>query len=583
MTSSEIRQKFITFLQERGHTLVPPSSLVPEGDVSVLFTVAGMQQFKDYYTSPELSSSPRVCSVQPVVRTVDIEEVGDNRHLTLFEMLGFFSFGYRAGESQDEKSATPYFKEVAIKQAYDFYFKELGLSMDRSYVTVYEGNDKVAKDEESAGIWKKLGVPEDKIRYEGDDNFWALGPGGPCGPTTEIYVDDIEVGNVVFNQYFMEMDGSLRPLDYMGVDTGLGLERIAVVTQGKKEVFETDLFAPILELIQSLADNDKFQDKSARVIADHLKASMFLIADGVRPSNKAQGYIVRRLIRRSAVNAQMIGIDFQELGQIVAKIHELYSPDYDRLNAEYGLINLVLSEELQKFNKTLQMGLKEFEKAKQGGGNDIPAETAFKLFDTFGFPIELTQELAEKEGLAVDKAAFDERFKAHQETSRSGSDQVFKGGLADHEPTTIRHHTAHHLLLAALRKVLGEHVFQRGSNVTGERLRIDFSHGDKVTPEQLAQVEAIVNEAIAEDLEVKREEMPKAEAEKLGALAEFGAKYGETVTVYTILNKDGSVFSREFCGGPHVIRTSEIGVFSVLKEEASSSGVRRIKAKSELR
>lgn len=559
---------------------MPPSSLVPEGDASVLFTVAGMQQFKDYYAKPELASSPRVCTVQPVVRTVDIEEVGDNRHLTLFEMLGFFSFGFRPGTAQDEKSPTPYFKKVAIKQAYDFYFNVLGLAIDRSYVTVYEGNDAVPKDEESAQIWKDLGYPEDRIRYEGEDNFWKLGPGNPCGPTTEVYIDDIEVGNVVFNQYFMDMEGKLTPLEFQGVDTGLGLERIAVVMQGKKEVFETDLFAPIITIIKSLS-TAQFTERAALIIADHLKASMFLIADGVRPSNKAQGYILRRLIRRLAINARTLGLADAHIEQIATVIHENYNSDYDRLSAEWGMIRLVISEELAKFARTLEIGLKEFDKIKQANTStkQIPTEDGFRLFDTFGFPIELTHELATNDGYTFDMKAFEERFKIHQETSRAGLDKVFKGGLADHEPQTIKHHTAHHLLLAAMRNLIGNHVFQRGSNVTSERLRIDFSHPEKVTPEQLQQVEEMVNKAIADDLEVKKEEMPREEAEKLGALAEFGAKYGDAVTVYTIYNKDGSVFSREFCGGPHVERTGELGLFKIMKEEASSAGIRRIKAK----
>lgn len=582
MTSSDIRQQFIDFLQERGHTHMPPSSLVPEGDPTVLFTVAGMQQFKDYYSQPELASSPRVCTVQPVVRTIDIEEVGDNRHLTLFEMLGYFSFGYKPGQAEDELSPTAYFKRVAITQAYEFYFKRLGLSVDRAYVTVYKGKPGVPKDEESAKIWEELGFPADKIKYEGDDNFWTLGPGNPCGPTTEVYVDDIEVGNVVFNQYFMDQEGNLTPLEYMGVDTGLGLERIAIVMQNKKEVFETDLFAPILAKIEELADNKKVTHKAIRIIADHLKAAAFLIADGVRPSNKAQGYILRRLIRRSVINAQLIDLPVDTLNEVIDSIHSLYAADYDRLTAEYGLIHLVIKEEVSKFSKTLAVGLKEFDKIKNAhtATKIIPTDAAFKLFDTYGFPIELTAELAEKDEYNVDLADFAARFKAHQETSRAGLDKVFKGGLADHEPQTIKHHTAHHLLLAALRQVLGDHVVQRGSNLTSERLRIDFSHPEKVTPEQLKQVESIVNQAITADLEVRREEMPKAEAEKLGALAEFGAKYGDIVTVYTIFNKDGSVFSREFCGGPHVSRTSEVGSFKILKEEASSAGVRRIKAQA---
>lgn len=582
MTTPKIRQTFIEFMKERGHVHMPPSSLVPEGDPSVLFTTAGMQQFKPYYTQPELAPAPRVCSIQPSFRTSDIEEVGDNRHLTMFEMLGNFSFGYR-GNAQDVKSSTPYFKEVAITLAFELITKKFKIDLSRLYVTVYQGNEEkgIPRDDESAEIWKKLGIRD--IRYEDDDNFWGpTGSEGPCGPTTEIYADDIEIWNLVFNQFYADANGKLTPLEFQGVDTGSGLERLAAVLQNKREVFDTDLFAPIIKLIEKHTNDDYYSEHSARIIADHLKASMFLIADGIRPSNKAQGYVLRRLIRRLSLNASKIHLSMKHLHEVMNKIHELYSPDYDRLSAEYSLIELVLNEELAKFERTLKVGLKEFEKTKAANeeSHTIPGEAAFKLFDTFGFPIELTQELAQTDGYTVDMAGFEERFKTHQETSRAGLDKVFKGGLADHEPATVKHHTAHHLLLAALRQVLGTHVFQRGSNVTGERLRIDFSHPEKVTPEQLQQVEAIVNQAISEDLEVRREEMPREEAEKLGALAEFGAKYGDTVTVYTIFNKDGSVFSREFCGGPHVGRTSELGLFSVLKEEASSAGIRRIKAKT---
>lgn len=578
MTSNEIRQAFIDFLKERGHSHMPPSSLIPTGDASVLFTTAGMQQFKDYYAQPELAPAARVTTIQPVVRTVDIEEVGDNRHLTLFEMLGWFSFGYKPGQLDEEFGSTAYFKETAIRQAYEFYFKILGISMDRAYITVYEGKPGVPRDEESAAIWQKLGVPADKIRYEGEDNFWKLGPNSPCGPTTEVYVDDVEVGNVVFNQYFMHEDNSLTPLEYMGVDTGLGLERIAIMMQGKQTVFETDLFAPIVTKIQELA-GEKYQEHAAYIIADHLKAAVFMIAQGMIPSNKAQGYILRRLIRRAMVNAHLLDLPEGWAHTLYVVIINLYGEAYPEV-IKTDVVLPVLDQEIRKFTNTLRLGLREFEKIQsQVDNSQVSGEQAFKLFDTFGFPIELTEELATKNSLTVDEANFHERFKTHQETSRAGLDKVFKGGLADHEPQTIKHHTAHHLLLAALRQVLGDHVLQRGSNVTSERLRIDFAHPEKVTPEQLAQVEQIVNQAITDNLEVRRQEMPKEEAEKLGAMAEFGAKYGDLVTVYTVLNKDGSAFSREFCGGPHANRTSELGQFTIMKEEASSAGVRRIKAK----
>lgn len=558
---------------------MPPSSLVPEGDLSVLFTTAGMQQFKAYYSQPDTAPTRRVATVQPSLRTNDIDEVGDQTHLTFFEMLGWFSFGYQPGQPEEEFGTSPYFKRTAIRQAYEFYWNILKIDPKRIFITVYEGKPGVPRDEESAAIWKELGLTDDQIRFMGEDNFWKLGPNSPCGPSTEVYVDGVEVGNVVFNQYYMHEDGSLTPLEYQGVDTGLGFERIATKMQGKTTVYETDLFAPIVSKIEELTEGE-YTTHSAYIIADHLRASTFLVKDGVMPSNKAQGYILRRLLRRSIANAHLLSLKESWLNDIVDIIVRDYSAQYSELKGKHAVILEVLNAEKAKFSRTLQQGLKELERIKSKlSGTKIGSDDAFRLFDTFGFPIELTEEIAAKEGLSVDRAAFDEKFKAHQEASRAGLDKVFKGGLADHEPQTIKHHTAHHLLLAALRQVLGDHVLQRGSNVTAERLRIDFSHPEKVTPEQLQQVEHIVNDAIKADLEVKREEMPKAEAEKLGAMAEFGAKYGDMVTVYSILNQDGTAFSREFCGGPHVNRTSELGSFKILKEEASSAGIRRIKAK----
>lgn len=584
MTSQEIRQSFIDFFKKRGHTHMPPSSLVPKGDPSVLFTTAGMQQFKDYYLRPELASSPRVCTIQSSFRTSDIEEVGDDRHLTIFEMLGNFSFGYQEGEAQDKSSPTPYFKQVAIELAYEYIINQLKIDLSRVYVTVYEGSKdwQIPQDEESAKIWNNLGIRD--IRYEGDNNFWGpTGSEGPCGPTTEIYVDDVEVWNLVFNEFYSDNNKQLTPLTYKGVDTGAGLERLAIVMQNKREVFETDLFTSVIEKIRSLSNHDRYTEKSARIIADHLKAAMFLIADGVRPSNKTQGYILRRLIRRLMVNAQGIDLPSENIYEILETHYGIYVKDYNRLAAEYGMINLVLKDEISRFTKTLEKGMKEFEKILKENkqGREIPIDQAFKLFDTYGFPIELTKELAEKEGYKLDMKTFEERFKSHQEISRAGLEKVFKGGLADTELQTIKHHTAHHLLLTALRKVLGERVHQKGSNVTSDRLRIDFSHPQKLTDGQIKKVEDTVNEAIKADLEVKREEMSREEAEQLGALAEFGAKYGDKVSVYTIMSKDGSFFSRELCGGPHVKRTGELGKFKILKEEASSAGIRRIKARLE--
>lgn len=582
MTTKLIREKFIEFFKERGHSNVPPSSLVPVGDPSVLFTTAGMQQFKPYYIDPKSAPAARACSIQPIIRTNDIEEVGDNRHLTMFEMLGNFSFGFIQNQEESINSSTAYFKKTAIALAYQFLNQELAIDRQRMWVTVYEGRPElnIPADQESADIWQSLGLTEGQIKFEGEDNFWGpTGAEGPCGPTTEIYVDGIEVWNIVFNQFYSNPDKTLSPLEYIGVDTGAGLERLAVVLQNKQTVSQTDLFAPIVTKVKQLANQDKVDDRSCLIIIDHLKASLFLIADGVRPSNKAAGYVLRRLIRRALIKAEQIGLTKNQLTPIIEEIYRTYVPFYDRLSAEYGLTQVVLAEEIEKFERTLKIGLKEFEKIKNNAKCQVfPTTGAFKLFDTYGFPIELTAELADKAGYSLNQSEFEQLLKKHQELSRAGSDQIFKGGLADEEPATIRHHTAHHLLLAALRQELGESVVQRGSNVNSQRLRIDFAYPEKLTPEQLQKVETTVNKAIDDNLTVERAEMPREEALRLGALAEFGAKYGDIVSVYTIYNKDGSVFSRELCGGPHVKNTGELNNFKILKEESSSSGVRRIKA-----
>ncbi len=544
LTSNDVRQKFIAFFESRGHKHLPSSSLVPEGDISVLFTTAGMQQFKPYYTAPENAlrdfGSKNVVTVQKCVRTGDIDEVGDATHLTFFEMLGNFSFG-------------GYGRTEAITYAHDFITKELGL--DISYVTFYKGEGVVPRDDESRQIWEDLGVAD--IREDGKDVFWGpTGDNGPCGPTTEIYCknadgQDVEIWNIVFNEYFC--DGSrekldagvanLKKLDVLGIDTGMGLERLLTVANGFQSVYETNLF-----------NNEK--TKEERIFADHVKASVFIISDGMTPSNTGAGYVLRRLIRRAVRFAK------QPLMEEADRFKKMYEGTY--------LLNdhAEIEKEEHKFRLTLEHGLKEFEK-----GVD-----PFILATTYGFPIELTLELAKEKGITIDLEDFNKKMAEHQKLSQTASAGMFKGGLANHEPKTIQLHTAHHLLLAALQEVLGRDVKQKGSNITEERLRIDFAFDRKMTDEEKKRVEDIVNQNIQAGLNVVRREMPREEAEKIGAEMEFGAKYPDMVSVYFIEDKEGNQISKEFCGGPHVSNTSELGHFKIQKEEASSQGVRRIKA-----
>ncbi len=541
MQSNEIRQKFIKFFKakERGeHKHLPSSSLVPEGDISVLFTTAGMQQFKPYYTAPENAvrdfGSKNVVTIQKCVRTGDIDEVGDDTHLTFFEMLGNFSFG-------------GYGKKEAIEYAHEFITKELGLTID--YVSVFEGDSEIPADEESREIWKSIDQNLNIRNHNRADNFWGpTGLEGPCGPTTEIYVNGVEIWNIVFNQYFKHADGRYEALPVLGIDTGMGLERLLVQVQKKENVYETDLFsAPKLSNPVT---------KSERIVADHVKASLFMISDGVTPANTGAGYVLRRLIRRA------VRFSEKPLSEEIEKIKNIYKNVYDL--DDKGEIG----KEESKFRETLEKGMKEFEK-----GTD-----PFILATTYGFPIELTEELAKEKGRTIDLEDYKKKISEHQKLSQTASAGMFKGGLANHEPKTIALHTAHHLLLAALQQVLGKEVKQKGSNITEERLRMDFSFDRKMTDEEKKKVEDIVNENIKRGLSVVCRQMPLAEAERLGAEMEFGAKYPDTVSVYFIEDENGNQISKEFCGGPHVSNTGELGHFKILKEEASSQGVRRMKA-----
>ncbi len=565
MQSDELRQKFLDFFEKNGHKIVPSSSLLPS-DPSVLFTTAGMQQFKPYYLGEESPYGKNVVSCQKCIRTSDIDEVGDKRHLTFFEMLGNFSFG-------------GYFKEEAIKLAYKFIVEELGLEID--YVTIFspdkvekgDWRKGVAEDKESYDIWKKIGVPENKIRKEGVDNFWGpTGEEGPCGPTTEIYVAGIEIWNIVFNEFFCDKDKNLEKLKTPGVDTGMGLERLAMVVQGKETVFETDLFENLFKLIPIKADLD---ERKKRIIVDHIRAIAFLISDGIKPSNKDRGYVLRRLIRR------VIGYEYINFTYLIAtetafseNLLEEICKQYTQLN--WNLIYGEFSKERHKFLKTIKSGIQEYLKIR--GNGEIDTKSAFFLYQSFGLPFDIIKELDPNKTKNLNQKEFNEELKKHQELSMTASAGMFKGGLVDHNPETIKLHTAHHLLLAALQEVFGKTVKQKGSNITSERLRLDFSFDRKLADEEKNKIENMVNEKIKEGFLVVKKEMPKEEAEKIGAEMEFGVKYGNTVSVYFIEDKEGNIFSKEFCGGPHVANTSELGKFKIIKEESLGSGVRRIRA-----
>lgn len=586
MTSQEVRKRFLKLLEEYGHAVIPSASVVPENDPSVLFTTAGMQPLVPYLLGEKHPKGTRLTNVQKCIRTQDIDEIGDKTHNTFFEMVGYWSLG-------------DYFKEQAITQTYTFITsrdKGLGLDPDRIYVTCFEGNDDAPRDEESAEIWKKLGVPEHRIYYKGaDDNWWSPGDNGPCGPDSELFYDItsdglgdltpeefneaddkqqiIELANTVFMEYEKKDGVVVGKLQQQNVDMGGGFERMVAVVQGKDNVFETDLFMPILEVIRQKAT--KTDTKKERIIADHIRTSVMMISDGVLPSNSDQGYILRRLLRRSIRTADALGMPEQTLSSLVDAVASIYNGVYSTITDATDRIQQVIADEETKFRKTLADGLKQFTKLTEDGS--LSGDDAFKLFATYGFPFEVTKELADEQGVAVDEAGYHQAFAEHQEASRTASAGKFKGGLAGSGEMETKYHTATHLLHAALRAVLGDHVMQKGSNITAERLRFDFSHDEKLTDEEKEQVTEWVNNAIQADYPVTRSEMPFDEAKQLGAIGLFEDKYGDTVSVYTVGGAD-MVVSRELCGGPHVERTGALGTFRIKKEEASSAGVRRIKA-----
>ncbi len=576
MQSSEIRERFLKFFEARGHKIISSSSLVPENDSSVLFNIAGMQPLMPYLLGEVHPKGKRLVNIQKCIRTVDLDEVGDATHLTFFEMMGNWSLG-------------DYFKEDAIKWSYELLTSKeegFGLDVSRLYFTVFGGSDDVPRDTESVEIWKALGIPEHRIYFKNSkSNWWSAGPNSPAGPSTEMFYDltgslgdmnqeefekaedsqkVVEIWNDVFMVYKQEEGKVIGDLPKRNVDTGAGLERVVTVVQGKQSIYETDVFSSVMDMIRE--SSEKYDEKSARIIADHLRSSAFLISDGVIPSNKDQGYVLRRLIRKAAYKMKFIGSNNALTVNILKHYIDNYSKYYPNLS-QRDITSVVKLEE-EKFFNTLNDGMKEFEK-----GID-----PFILFTTYGFPIELTLELAKEKGITIDQEDFNKKMSEHQKLSQTSSAGMFKGGLANHEPKTIKLHTAHHLLLAGLQNLVDKNIKQKGSNITEERLRMDFLCDHKLTDIEKQKVEDWVNEKIDQGLNVVRREMPLDEAEKLGAEMEFGAKYPSIVSLYFIEDKDGAAISKEFCGGPHVGNTNELGKFKIQKEEAVSAGVRRIKA-----
>ena len=576
MNAQEIREKYLNFFKSKKHAVIPSASLIPENDPTTLFISAGMHPLVPYLMGEKHPQGNRLVNVQKCIRTGDIDEIGDACHHTFFEMLGNWSLG-------------DYFKKEAIEWSFEFLTKELNIPIERLAFSVFKGNDDASLDEESINIWKSLGISEERIAKLGKkDNWWGpAGQTGPCGPDTEMFywIDDkekapkkfnpkdarwVEIWNDVFMEYNKTRDGKYESLEQKNVDTGMGLERTLAVLNGLDDDYKTELFINLINKIEELSEK-KYEEseeitRAMRIISDHIKAVTFIMADdkGIIPSNLDQGYIVRRLIRRAIRYGRILEIKKEFWTKEIAKeVIGDYKDIYPELenNKEFILNNL--DEEEQKFKKTLEKGLREFEK-----GTD-----AFILFSTYGFPIEMTQELAKEKGREIDIEKFNEQMKKHQKLSRTASAGKFKSGLADDSEETKKLHTAAHLLLASLRKVLGEHVVQKGSNITAERLRFDFSHSEKLTDEQKQEVEKMVNKAIKNNLEVNCKEMTLDEAKKQGAMGVFESKYGEKVKVYSVAD-----FSKEICAGPHVKNTSELGHFKIIKEQSSSAGVRRIKA-----
>jgi alanyl-tRNA synthetase len=611
-TSVELRQKFLNFFKSKQHSIIPSASVVPDNDPTVLFTTAGMHPLVPYLLGQKHSAGTRLADIQKCIRTQDIDEVGDERHDTFFEMMGNWSLG-------------DYFKKEAIEWSWEFLTSPeyLGLDKRKLAVTVFEGDEVAPRDEESASIWKNIDVPEHKIGYLPKKNNWwgPAGQTGPCGPDTEMFYwkgegefppensdpandEDnwLEIWNDVFMQYNKTSDGKHEPLIQKNVDTGMGLERTLMVLNGFADVFQIDTFWPLIQKIEELSGREYIEDKnitrSMRIVADHIRTATMIMGDdrGIAPSNVDQGYIVRRLIRRAVRHGRVLGIKDNFCSYVAEQVIEIFGDVYPEVKRNQDFVLNEMAQEENKFRNTVEQGLKEFEKLINGFRiafektgqviKQISGKQAFKLYDTYGFPLEMTQELAIENGLSVDVNEFEQSFKEHQELSRVGAEQKFKGGLADHSEISTKYHTATHLLHATLLKILGPHATQRGSNITQERMRFDFAHPQKMTSEQIKQAEDLVNAAIQKDYPVSFQEMSFEEAKKLGAIGLFEDKYESKIKVYTVgdpiepatADPTTPTYSREVCGGPHVEHTGTMGKFKIIKEEAVSAGVRRIKA-----
>ena len=586
LTAKELKKLWFKFFEERGHKIIPSASLLPENDGTVLFTSAGMQPLVPFLLGEKHPAGTRIADVQKCLRTIDIDEVGDNSHCTFFEMLGNWSLG-------------DYFKAEMIPWSFEFLTSEdyLGIPVDRLAVSVFAGDENAPRDTESAELWEKCGMPKDKIFFlPKKNNWWGIEGGGPCGPDTEMFFDTgkpkccdtcspacdcgkyLEIWNDVFMQFKQDKDGNISPLENKNVDTGMGLERTIATLNGFESVYENEAFAKAIATMETLTtkkytDNDQTK-RSFRIIADHLRAASFLLTEGLVPSNVMQGYVLRRLIRRALNHARKLEIEDVKLVEVVKVYLEYYKDEYVEMkdNAETTISEFV--KEVEKFSKTITAGIKEFEKVSSFMKDGVlNGKTAFRLYDTFGFPLELTIEMANEKGMTVDIDGYNEAFKKHQDLSKANAGQVFKGGLSDTSEQTARLHTATHLLQAALRKIVSGDIHQRGSNITPERLRFDFNCDHKLTDEEKQKVEDFVNDAIKQNIPVVCEEMSLEDAKKSGAMGVFENKYGDVVKVYTM----GDV-SKEICGGPHAKNTGDLVSFKIVKEEASSAGVRRIKA-----
>jgi len=583
MKSFEIREKFLKFFEDHGHTIIPGSSLLPQGDTNALFSVAGMQQFKPYFSGskdPLVDIHPNimkplgsinVASIQKCLRTIDIDLVGDNRHLTMFEMVGNFSFG-------------GYFKKEMIPMSFEFVTQILNIPIEKLKISIFSGDKDIPFDQESYDLWKELGIQEGQfIKCGREDNFWGpVGLEGPCGPCTEIHVGDLEIWNLVFNEFYMNPDKTLTPLVKKGVDTGGGLERMVLVTEFpnfEKEnipVYSTDLFSPLIEYINVHSQN--YNESYFRIIADHFKAAVFLIADGLTPSNTERGYILRRLIRRIVNYQEKVDLEENFENELIKILQDIYVNTYPEINNTDLILDIYLKEK-NKFLNTLENGLKKLHKIFENTKDILDGKTAFYLYESFGFPLEMIIEEGKELNISVNTEEFNEEFKKHKDISRASAEQKFGGHGLDHDSSNesslikIKLHTATHLLLKALQEILGSSIYQKGSDINEERLRLDFPFERKLTEEELKRIEDLVNSKIQEELEISCNNLLLTEAQSQGYLGSFMAKYPDNVSVYNMGD-----WSKEICAGPHVKNTKELGNFKILKEESSSAGIRRIKA-----